>query len=99
MPAVCRQFGDEAVRQRAYRILVITLGITGTACNRDGRPLHARTVKLLAFARRHIDTVPDVRIFPRRFIFRPNIAAVHGEPPFGINADEDAGSGDRQTDQ
>ena len=44
-------------------------------------------------ARRCIDA-PDGRIFPWCFILGADITAVHGEPPFGINADEDTGSRD-----
>ena len=92
--AMCRQFDNEAFRQRTCRVLVIILAISGVACNRDGRPLHARTIRLLTFARRDIDALPGLRIFARRLIFRPDISAVDGEPPLGIDANKNAGSGD-----
>ena len=90
---VCRQFGDEPVRQRLCRVLIILFGFSRVTGDRDRRALHGST-GLLTLGGRRVDALSDFRIRCGSLVLRPDITPVRREPSFGIDADEDAGTDD-----
>ncbi|PSO25357.1 hypothetical protein C7G43_16570 [Bradyrhizobium sp. MOS004] len=88
-----RQLDDETIRQRFGRVLIILLGISSAACDRDDRALDGRA-HFKTFGRRRIGALPDIRISCRHLVLRPDVTPVHGEASFGVDADEDTSSGD-----
>lgn len=69
--AMCCQFGDEPIRQRFRRVLIIFFGIS-SAAGHDDRALDGSTTRL-PLDRLCIAVLPDVRISCRQVVLRPDI--------------------------
>ncbi len=88
-----RQLGDQPIRQRPGRILIIFFSIGSTTRDRDHRALDGSAL-FLTFGRQRTGVLPDVAISCRHLVLWPDVTPVHGEAPLGIDADEDTSSGD-----
>ncbi|MEY9393601.1 hypothetical protein AB7M74_002239 [Bradyrhizobium japonicum] len=88
-----RQLGNQPIRQRFGRILVLLFGVSSVTCDRDDCPLNGATC-LLPLDRLRIGALPDFSIDRGDLVLRSDITPVHRQTPFGIDADEDAGADD-----